>query len=299
MENLGKGAVRSPEDKRDFQLAFIASSPQPVVWGGPLNRPEPPDTNQGSSDVCTCETVSSAKWTLTSVKWAVRSVFPYIALTYGAYLRDAFKWVVNQGQQPFVEIPDPNPMTMQNMRSKTGLSPESAAQHKSQLFFSTNGHSIEQVAQAIRDFKHVGFGLDISSEGWQDYTYPRPPIPEKEETEGHALCGFDYHLDNGVKCIIAKSSWCGSQPGHHIHHIKENYFNSQSMFNEAYVLVERNNLITRYIVAKGGKRGVLVSVDGDGIFTDTIFWAKSEEMFIDLKKQYEVPDSAPIINYPI
>ena len=35
------------------------------------------------------------------------------------------------------------------------------------------------------------------------------------------------------------------------------------------VLVPKDNMINRYIVQKGSKLGVLVSVDGDGIFTDT------------------------------
>ena len=26
---------------------------------------------------------------------------------------------------------------------------------------------------------------------------------------------YEYHMHDGLKCIIAKSSWCGSQPGHH------------------------------------------------------------------------------------
>lgn len=57
-------------------------------------------------------------------------------------------------------------------------------------------------------------------------------------------------------------------------------------------------IVNRYLVNKNGKIGVLVSVDGEGVFADTIFWAKSEEHLAILKQQYEIPDGALVINYP-
>src|SRR5688572_21527348 len=146
------GARRSPPDPRDFKLSFLAGAPAPVVWRkGRLGRPRPPQTNQGSSDVCVAEGTSTAHWTIGGLRFAVRSIFPYIALQWGAYLRDGPKRVYNFGQQPYVQVPDPEPKTMQNMRKTDGLDPAKAAAYKAFNFFQTNGRDIEQVAQAIRD----------------------------------------------------------------------------------------------------------------------------------------------------
>lgn len=292
---IGGGALKSPEDKRDYQLAFLASAPAPVQWGPPLNRPEPPDTNQATADCCVGESTSSFHWAIAGKQFAVRSIFPYIALNWGAYLRDGPMRVVHFGQQTFSEVPDPKPKTMQNMRDTAGLDPQKALNNRAFSMFTTNGRSIDQLAQAIRDWKAVIIGLDLSSEGWRDKTNPRPPKPG-ESTGGHALMCFDYHLHNGKRCLIAKSSWCDKT--HHVHHITEDYIHSEYSFGEAYVLVPRSNMVNRYIVQKGGKLGVLVSVDGDGIFTDTVFWAKSQDHFDQLRVQYEIPADAPRLVYP-
>jgi hypothetical protein len=295
---VGGGALRSPKDDRDYNLAFLASAPAPIEWREqPLGRPEPPNTYQGAADCCVGEMTSSMNFANTKRQFSVRSVFAYIAQEYGAYLRSGPMRVVNFGQQTYQEAPDPDPKTMQNMRDQSGLNPQLALKHKAFAMFSTNGRSIDQLAQAIRDWSHVGIGVELSKEGWwPDLTNPRPP-KQGESTNGHALMCFDYHLHNGKRCLIAKSSWCMGD--HHVHHINEDYIHSYHSFGEAYVLVPRSNMVTRYIVQKGGKLGVLVSVDGDGIFTDTIFWAKSEAHFNQLKTQYEVPDNALRVIYPV
>ena len=58
-------------------------------------------------------------------------------------------------------------------------------------------------------------------------------------------------------------------------------------------------MIKRYLVNKNGKLGVLVSTDGDGVFTDVVFWAKSEAHLAELKNQYEIPPNALVITYPV
>lgn len=296
IDALKPGCLPDPPDPRDYRFEFIASGAAPVIWGERLNRPKPPPTNQGSADCCTAEGASKAHWILTGIQFCVRSIFAWIALPdYGAYGRDAVMRIVNNGQETLQEATDPDPKTWANMRSREGLTPADALDDREQEGFSVNAKDINEVAKAIRDHKHVMFGVMVSWQGWQDPTNPRPPKYEESST-GHFICGDDYHLHDGQKCIIAASSWC--TPTHDEHHIKEDYFNSGNTYS-AWVIVKRDrNMVKRYIVEKGGKLGVLVSVDGDGIFTDTIFWAKSEQMFADLKKQYEVPDNAPRVVMP-
>jgi hypothetical protein len=98
------------------------------------------------------------------------------------------------------------------------------------------------------------FGVFGDNAGWSDLTNPEPPRREAEW--GHALYAMGYHLHNGRKCIIAKSSWCGAQPGHREHHIRDNYFSAGRVFN-AWVLIpkERLQMInqTRIVLGKDGK----------------------------------------------
>jgi hypothetical protein len=293
-EQFGKGAIKSPPDERDFHLSFLAGSPPPVDWSREFRLPEPPDSDQRNSDCCTAEATSYFHWQLTGQPFAVRSVFAYIALSYGSYLRDGPKWVHNHGQQTFEQVPDPKPKTMSNMRSKAGLDAQKASEYKVMRFFDFSA-SPDEVAQAVRDWKGAIFGLMVGSTGWEDKTHPKPPKPNAGG-EGHALYAFGYHMHDGQKCIIAKSSWCRN--GHHEHHIRADYFASGYTFNQAFVMVPEENLpmIRRFIVQDGGKLGILLV--NDGTFESVIHWAKSEAMFQRLLTDYEVPADAPRMVIP-
>lgn len=297
MNDLGKGAVPDIPDERDFKAAFVLGAAQPD-WSKEFRLPEPPDTNQGIADDCVGESSSSFHWQIKRKKFSVRSVFAYIALSYGAYLRDGVKRIVENGQETFDEAPDPNPKTPVNMRSTAGLTPQDALDDRERDYYLADDN-IDSIALGVQAHQGAVFGITGDNLGWSDLTNPRPPTTS--DTWGHALyaMGTHRHNVNGVhkKCIIAKSSWCNGT--HHEHHINEDYFNKGYVFN-AWILVPKETLSmpTRYIVQKGGKLGVLVSVDGPGVFTDTVLWAKSEDHFKQLKLQYEVPDNAPRINYP-
>jgi len=97
--------------------------------------------------------------------------------------------------------------------------------------------------------------------------------------EGHALYAFGYQMHNGMKCIIAKSSWCGSQPGHDEHHIKENYFASGYVFNQAFVLVTKENIpmVRRYRFEDHGT--LSIALKADGAFNFDVYLAKNEAMY--------------------
>lgn len=293
-EEFGKGALPSPPDPRDLHLAFLAGAPAPIDWSKEFRLPEPPDSDQRNSDCCVGEATAFFHWQLRGIPYAVRSVFAHIAQSYGAYLRDGPLWVHNHGQQPYEQIPDPNPKTMANMRSKAGLNAEDAGEHKVLRFFDTVGQP-DQLAQAVRDFKGAIFGLTVGSTGWEDKTHPKPPKPNAGG-EGHALYAFGFHMHDGQKCIIAKSSWCRN--GHHEHHIKADYFASGYVFTQAFVMVPKENLpmIRRFKVSDGQRQGILTMPDGS--FSDPIMWAKNEEMYAAMLRFYEVPASAPTISIP-
>jgi hypothetical protein len=296
VRQLGKGALESPPDPRDYKLSFLAGAAAPINWSEAFTLPEPPDTNQRSADCCTGESTSSYHWQLKGKRFSVHSIFAWIAQEYGAYLRDAVARVVSHGQETFQEAPDAEPKTYQNVRNRSDLTPADALDDRELRFFDTGG-SIEQCAQAIRDWKGVIFGLYLSSFGWQDLTNPRPPV-SGETTNGHALYGFGYHMHDGLKCIIAKSSFCGSQPGHHVHHIRENYFASGYVFAQAHVLVPKENLpmVRRYRFEDHGTMGVALKADGS--FGFEVYLAKNEEQLAHLMADYEVPADAPVIRVP-
>jgi hypothetical protein len=193
---------------------------------------EPRDANQMFSDACTCYAASYYHETLRPDKWfSRRDLFAPIALTYGAFIRDAILRIVKIGQSTQDQVPDPAMPDRTNMRDTTGLDPNKEAPNRELDGFSM-GNDIDTVASTIRDYQGCEFGLNVSNAGWQDEINPRPPL-SGEKTTGHALYGMGYHLHDGIKCIIAKSSYGradGSKEGAH-HHIKENYFTTGNTFS--------------------------------------------------------------------
>lgn len=290
-EKLGKGALPDLEDKRDFSFAFVAAGSAPVDWNKEYRVDNPPNENQGSSDACVAYASSYFNWQFRRKNFSRRDLFSRIALTWGAYLRDGVKTICEIGQQTRDECPDPTKPTMSNMRVKSDKPDSFGADDKGKQYFRIHHTpSIDQLAQAVRDWKGAVFG--IYTEGWTDKNYPKPaPINDG----GHALYAMGYHThSDGKKCIIAKSSWCTSS--HHEHHINEDHFLASKVF-DGWVLVPNNPMRKRYLVNKEGKMGVLVSEQES--FSDVIIWAKSEAHFEQLKKDYEIPADAQTIIYPI
>lgn len=288
---LGKGGLLDVPDPEDYQFSFIFPNTGDVVdWTKEFRLPEPPDTNQRSSDCCVGEASSFYHWQLTGKQYAVRSVFAYIAAPDGAYFRDGPKRITEFGQQTYEQVPDPDPKTEKNMRSKVGLDPNLALKERELSYYAASS-TMDSIAQAVRNFKGCTVGLLGTNAGWSDLTNPKPPPSPGPGAEwGHDLYVFGYHMHDGQKCIIAKSSWC--QAGHHEHHIKQNY---EPFLSSVWILVPKKHM-NRYVVNKGGKLGILVSEDNS--FSDVVLWAKSEAMLAELKRQYEIPDNAPTITYP-
>jgi hypothetical protein len=241
ISKLGKGALPQPPDERDYKAESIMGVAQ-VDWSNEFRLPEPPDDDQGSSDTCVAHAWSSYHWQLHGKTYSRRDLFTRIALEYGAYIKDGGWQVVNNGQATKDEVPDPSVQTMQNMRDKSGINQMYRDDDKELNYFIIQDGSIDGVALAVTQYKGVVFGLNGTNPGWTDLLNPRPPKPGEVQW-GHALYAMGYHLHNGVKCIIAKSSWCRSVREHHI---KENYFTSGNTFN-AWTLIPKDQQMNSQI----------------------------------------------------
>lgn len=227
IQDLPKGALPDVHDERDFLAEPLMAALPPIAWDKEFRLPNPGDEDQGTSDSCVAQAWSYYHNQINPGNYSRRDLFARIAQQYGAYIRDGGLAIVNAGQATRDEVPDPNPETPQNMRDKTGIDPAKEADDKELNSFVIQSNTIDAVAQAIEAYKGVVFGVVGSNEGWQDLTNPRPPA-SGETTWGHALYAMGHHMHNGVKCIIAKSSWCNTVTEHHI---KENYFVSGNTFN--------------------------------------------------------------------
>jgi len=218
------GCLPDPSDERDYRIDLMGIAQ--VDWTD-FRLPTPPDSDQAQADCCVGEAWSYYHWQLKNETFSVRSVFAYIAQMYGAYIRDGGIRIVKFGQETSLEAPDPTPKTPQNMRDKAGLVDALAADDRELDSWVLPDSSIDGVAWAIKNYKGAVFGVTGSDLGWVDSLNPRPP-QSGESTWGHALYAMGYHMHDGQKCIIAKSSWCNSVKEHHI---KENYFTSGNTFN--------------------------------------------------------------------
>lgn len=266
IETLGKGALPDLYDPRDFTAEVHFGAAEPVQWGGLLGRPEPDNFNQRSSLSCVGCGSRNLHWCLKQKNYSRRDIYSRIFLPQGgAYIRDGVKVICDIGNQTQSECPDPVIPTETSMRQKSTLPDSAGADDKEFSYFVIKNNVIDAVAQGIRDYKAVSFGVNVSSAGWQDRTNPRPPRPG-EPIDGHDICGFDYHLHSGVKCVIAKSSWC--EGAHHIHHIKEDYFTSGNTFNGWCVIPKEELMATNSLIVK---RQVGTNPDGSSIYEYGIY----------------------------
>jgi hypothetical protein len=259
IENLPKGAIPDPIDERDYKIETLGALP-PVDWSKEFRLPNPGDEDQGSSLSCVAQATSYYHTQLHPANYSRRDVYARIFLPEGgAYLRDGVKAVVERGQATRDAVPDPQPQTETNMRDRTGVTAANEEAHKELNYFLLPGNDIDTVASTTKNYHGCLFGVTGSNPGWQDLLNPRPP-KSGEATWGHALYGMGYHLHSGVKCIIAKSSWCNEVSEHHI---KQEYFNSQGAVFNPWTLIPKGEqpMSQVKIVVIHGEAGVFLAAD--------------------------------------
>ena len=247
------GALPDRQDKRDFNAEpLLGAAPAVDFENNPLFLPKPPLWNQNASDACVGASWSYYHWQLKGEIFSKRDLFARIAQAYGAYIRDGGVTLVKIGQQTETELPDPQFPDANNMRDKTGLNDQQAIDDRELNSYSFN-NTIDDCAKCIRDFKGCVFGVVGSENGWKDKENPTPP-KSGEATWGHALYLYGYHLHDGQKCVIARSSWSETD-----HHIKQNYFESGNTFNP-WVLIPRS--IMEILQVVGEATLVVKNLDG-------------------------------------
>lgn len=279
IRKLGKGAVLQPEDERDYKAElrpdFIAGAPL-IDWEKGFYLEEPPDENQGSSSSCVAQGWSYYHWLINRKNWSRRSLYSRIFLLQGgAYGRDGGKELTTIGQATRDEAPDPSPQTENEMRSREGITAEEEASDIEHGYFSLPS-DIDMIAYTIQNYKGSVGGVRGTNKAWADLTNPNVPAPGDINFWYHYLFRFGYHRHNdGQKCIIHKSSWCGIYGGvhHHEHHIKEDYFLSGGTFDN-WVLVPKENNKMEFFQVTGEQTLVVRNLDGKYYELATIpeFW---------------------------
>ena len=270
IQNFGKGAIPDPIDERDFKAELVMGLPPEIDWDKGFRLPEPPQSDQAKSDCCVGEAWSYYHWQLKNRQFSVRSIFAYIAQAYGAVIRDGGLRIVKNGQETFIEAPDPSPKTPQNMRDKIGLNENLALDDKALNSFVLPNQQLNYLAQAIKDYRGFVFGVVGSNQGWKNLKEPEYP-KVGEETWGHAIYAFGYHRhSDGQKCIIAKSSWKEVNE----HHIRENYFASGNTFN-AWTLIPRKLMYQKVVKQDSKTFGVRIATPNG----DQIIYATNEEQW--------------------
>jgi len=259
IEQLGTGSVKQPKDIRDFRAEPVFGVVV-IDWSKEFRLSEPPNENQDGSNSCVSQAWSYYHWQLTGKNYSRRSLYSRIFLPQsGAYLRDGGKELTSKGQATRDEASDPMPQTETAMRLREGITAEEEASDIEQAYYAFQEEVIDYYAVSIRDYKGVIFGVRGTWQAWADLT--NPVLPTDNNYWYHALYGMGYHLHNGQKCIIAKSSWCGTQSGHHEHHIKEDYFKSGGIYNNWVLIPKETKIMIEFVKNESipGEYGILVS----------------------------------------
>lgn len=273
IEHLGKGAIPDSPDVRDFVFKVPVEA---VVtdWDSGFFLTEPPNEDQNGSGSCVGQGWSYNHWAVRPKDYCRRDIYAWIFYPGGgAQIRDGGLRIVNFGQDTRNNVQDPNPETEAGMEDKTGLDPNREKINQELNSFIVP-KDIDNIAAAIKLNKGVTFGLIGTNKGWQNIAMPRPPMAGDDPQWGHCLYLFGYHMHNGKKCLVAKSSW-GNAGGTTQHHITEDYFinNGAYIFNP-WTLVPKG-AITRMLVfyqVKGSKT-VWALMDGEwvGFADETAF----------------------------
>lgn len=254
IENYGKGAVKKTPDTRDFPMsvAMGAARISDTEWTKGFKLPEPPDTDQGSSDACVSYATSYYHWQKKGKVYSKRDLFSRIALGYGAYIVDGVKAISKIGQLTIGECQDPlNPDT-KNMRDRNGIDAKLGYDDVTGGYFNAEGVGMmDSLAWAIKTQGGAVFGVTGDNTGWKNGELPKPP--STGITWSHALYVYGFGIRDGKKYILAKSSWCNWVKNHHI---TEDYFKAPNAVFNGYCIIDRKPPIEQ-IYKRGNELGLI------------------------------------------
>lgn len=266
IENLAKGAVRDPEDLRDFKAEQVFGAVTvDFTKGGNRYQKIKKWREQWSSLSCTGQGTAYIKDIIDGYPddaASARSIYSFVYLYGGgANIRDAVLRVLNPGVAHQSQAPDPDHASEQDYRKNDDIILSELNNGLEKNAFVLPDKSIDYVAWGIENYGGVVFGLEGNNAGWANLSEPRPPGQGETIDWGHCLGAVDYHLHDGVKCIICASSWTITG-GIKYHHIKQDYFDSGLTFNP-WVIIPKGTVRMLVFFQVKGLPTIWALVDGE------------------------------------
>lgn len=248
INEFGKGILPDPIDDRDYTITNEALGAGIVVWKPEFIPSKLKFYCQAGSSACGPYATSYYGEKIDRTDSSRHDLYNRVFLPAGgSYIRDNILQRL-KGQSLQKDDPDEALPTEAQARMPG---------HGVRLVTDKDGfviinHTIDGVAGAVQNYNGVVFGLYGTNEGWADEINPRPPKPG-EVVWGHCLFVENFHLHDGVKCVLCVSSWINQSGTQHpeYHHIKENYFTSGNTFNP-WTLIPKDNMSNAVFVHKPG-----------------------------------------------
>lgn len=223
-EQFGKGALRAPEDKRNYIYEEILGAGEPFDWGKGFDIEEKTGKlkveNQNGSSSCVAQATSKYLEVLNIldeekfVDLSARDIYSRIFIDGGgAYIVDGMKLAVNRGVLREATAPsydNGKPPSEAYMRIKIEGNEEEAKIYSSKSYATTKKQNIDFIAQMIRDNNGLVSGFVGTNEGWKTADI-RPP-KQGETGWQHAVYLGKARIRNGKKMIGLLNSW-GEEAG--------------------------------------------------------------------------------------
>lgn len=247
-ENFGKGGIKSPKDKRDFQWEKVGSASLPFDWEKGFETIKPLKVkNQNGSSSCGGQALSyygeilNAKSDGTQEERSAKFIYAPIAVAGGGtWGRELMNWVVKSGwglekDTPSYENGNPPSEAFMTRKEDITLEAHNYAINERALSYVniTDTTSIDTIAQAIRDNNGALIGVDgINNNSWHT-KFPIPPI--KDFVWRHWILAVGAVMIDGKKYIKIINSW-GNVGDNGYQYLGEEYFTSGHCF-EAWTAV--------------------------------------------------------------
>lgn len=274
----GKGLVIQPPDP----LAPTLLGAQSVVgdFSQSSGITPAPGKDQGSSGSCTAQAFGYYFFKKTGIDLSRQDLYSRYHLPGGGgYLTSPFDIMNRLGNYDLAQHADPSPETEADMIVEIN-EPDKPRRVFGVHFWTLTDQSIDGVAWAIDRFMGVVGGVQGTNSGWQDPVNPRPPASGDSPLWSHALYFYDHDMINGLKNVVAESSWFNTCDHHNI---KENYFASGNTFSFIAMEVKEISIMEGvYTINYKGKIGFL---DLSGRYPGGIFAANGPEL-LELQKMF-------------
>lgn len=278
IEQLGKGLIHKPFEADAPRLLGAAN----VV--GDFSKSSgiipSPIKDQGISSSCTMQAFSYYFYQWTGIDLSRQDGYSrYFVPGGGGYLTSPFTIVGKDGNYSLAQHADPDPETEGNMEVLVEVPGQKRITKYNIHWWVLQDQSIDGVAWAIDRYKGVVGGVTGTNQGWTSGTDPRPPA-SGEPLWAHALYFYDHNIINGLKNVVAESSWANFCK---YHNIKENYFASGNTFS--FIAMEVKEITIMDGIFSVNYKGKIGFLDLTGRYPGGIFAANETEL-LELQKMF-------------